>query len=223
MTLSPTEHSLVDLWQRHFPLVERPFAVAGEAVGLDEAATIATFGRLLDSGVISRIGAVVRPHTVGASTLAAIRVPPQHLDRVAAIVSNEPFVSHNYIREHDINLWFVVTGPNAGTVSASIARIAERTGLPVLDLPLLEAYHLDLGFSLHGEKKHGKRDIPQMKAPDYRHALRDRGLRAAIENGLPLVKRPYRDVGGQIGIDEGEVIGRLAQLTASGIVTGRST
>lgn len=218
MSLTEAEHALVDRWQRGFPLVERPFAIAGQAVGLDEAATISVFERLLGAGVISRIGAVVRPHTVGASTLAAIRVPPADLDHVAAIVNNSPFVSHNYLREHEINLWFVVTGPNAGTISQSIARIAESTGLPVLDLPLLQAYHLDLGFSLQ-EKKSGSRHVSRSPSCDYRPDLRDRGLLAAIENGLPIVERPYREVGDHIGIEEGEVIGRLEHLTSSGVVT----
>lgn len=219
MTLSPTEHLLVDRWQRDFPLVERPFAVAGKAVGIEESAAIAAFGRLLDSGFISRIGAVVRPHTVGASTLAAISVPASELDRVAAIVTDDPYVSHNYVREHPINLWFVVAGPNPGAVASSVARIAARTGLPVLDLPLLKAYHLDLGFSLRSDRKPSDQPVSRAASVDYRPDRQDRGLLAAIENGLPLVTRPYERVGERIGLAEDEVIARLEQLTASGVVS----
>lgn len=218
MTLSVSEQKLVDRWQRDFPLVERPFAVAGQPVGLDEPATIATFERLLGSGVISRIGAVVRPHTVGASTLAAMRVPPHDLERVAAIVSNSPFVNHNYEREHEINLWFVVTGPNPGTIAETLERLAAQTGLPVIDLPLLQAYHLDLGFALQPESER-PRAASASSLGDYSPDLRDRGLLAAIENGLPLVERPYREVGQSLGMEEREIIGRLENLTSSGIVT----
>ena len=100
MTPSATELALIERWQRDFPLELRPYATVGRAVGLDEAATIADFERLIDAGVITRIGAVVKPHTVGASTLAAMRVPRSRLDEVAAIVSTEPLVNHNYEREH---------------------------------------------------------------------------------------------------------------------------
>ena len=69
------------------------------------------------------------------------------LDRVD-IVSEYDEVNHNYEREHDFNLWFVLTAPTAGRISAVIDEITGRTGLPVMDLPLEEAFHIDLGFRL---------------------------------------------------------------------------
>jgi len=87
MTPSARDIALIDRWQRDFPLIERPFAEVGREFGRDEMAIIAAFRRLRYAGVISRIGAVVRPNTVGASTLAAMRVPPERLETVARIVS----------------------------------------------------------------------------------------------------------------------------------------
>lgn len=216
MNLSAPELSLVDRWQRNFPLVERPFEVVGRSIELDESATIATFERLIEHDVISRIGAVVKPNTVGASTLAAISVPPDRVETVAAVVSAELLVNHNYERDHAFNLWFVVAGPQPGAVTATIERIEQRTGLPVVNLPLLNAYHLDLGFSLTGTIE---RRIAIVSDDAYQPDLRDRGVLAAIEDGLPLVPCPYRDVGQHIGIEEEEVIGRLRQLTSARIVT----
>lgn len=211
------ELELIDRWQRDFPLVARPFDVAGRSIGLDEAETIAAFERLRDTGALSRIGAVVRPHTVGASTLAAMRVPAGRLEQVAAIVSDEAFVNHNYERTHAFNLWFVIAGPDSRAVSDTIVRIEMRTGLPVLDLPLLEAYHVDLGFPLSGGGRN-RRDVPNA-AGDYRPDALDRRLLSAIENGLPIVSHPYREVAEEIGVDEEDVIHRLRRLTASGILT----
>lgn len=152
MTPSALELGLIDAWQRNFPLVERPFVEIGRSAGLDEAATIAAFRRLCDAGIVSRIGAVVRPNSVGASTLAAMRVPPERLDAVAAAVSAESLVNHNYARTHDINLWFVIAGPHRQAVADTVRRIECTTGLTVIDLPLLQAYHIDLGFGLQGHR-----------------------------------------------------------------------
>src|SRR5262245_15377124 len=162
MMVTAAELELVDRWQRNFPLVPQPFAVVGEVAGLDEAATIASFTHLRDVEVLSRIGAVVRPNTVGASTLAAMRVPPDRIDEVAAIVSAEPLVTHNYEREHAINLWFVVAGPDAASLTATLSRIEQRADIQIIRLPLLEAYHLDLGFALTRERRAnrpGKRTV----------------------------------------------------------------
>jgi DNA-binding Lrp family transcriptional regulator len=217
MTLSGRELALVDRWQRDFPLVAHPFAAAGSAVGLDEATTIAIFRRLQEQGVLSRIGAVVRPHTVGASTLAAMRVPSERLEDVAACVSREPLVNHNYQRTHDFNLWFVIAGPDPASVTTTIARIEKQTKLSVLDLPLIQAYHLDLGFSLTGERDE-RRVRPGPKG-DYRVDQPERDLLAAIEDGLPIVARPYRAVAERIDRDEEDVLDRLSRLAAAGVVS----
>jgi DNA-binding Lrp family transcriptional regulator len=213
---SQTEFALLDRWQRGFPLTERPFARIADEAGLDEASTIETFGRLQGNGVISRIGAVIKPNTIGASTLAAMRVPPDRLADVAQLVSDEPLVNHNYERTHAINLWFVVAGPNRASVERTMARIEQQTGLPVLDLPLLQSFHIDLGFSLTGA---GSRRREAAVADEGREPdVFDRALLTAIEDGLPLVERPYRVIAAQLGLREDDVLDRLRGLTASGIV-----
>jgi DNA-binding Lrp family transcriptional regulator len=208
---------LLDRWQRNFPLVKKPFAVIGGAVGLDEGATIETFRHLIDAGAVARIGAVVRPHTLGASTLAAMRVPAGRLDDVADIVSREPLVNHNYARTHEFNLWFVVAGPDPAAVAATLDRIERRTGLSVLNLPLERAYHLDLGFSL-ARVADARQPAPR-RDDSVRADARDRALLAVLEDGLPLTVRPYREVAARSGLGEQDVLDRLRRLVRSGIVT----
>ncbi len=99
MTPNAVELALIDRWQDGFPLVEKPFEVVGRSAALDQDETIGIFRRMRANDIISRVGAVVRPNTVGASTLAAMQVPPELLERVADIVSREPLVTHNYERE----------------------------------------------------------------------------------------------------------------------------
>jgi len=119
-----------------------------EALGIEESEVIARLSRLTDSGAISRVGPVFRPKRVGLSTLAAIAVPSERLDSVAALVNSYAEVNHNYERDHVFNLWFVLTAEDQGRLSSVIAEISERTGLEVLDLPMLAEYHIDLGFPL---------------------------------------------------------------------------
>jgi DNA-binding Lrp family transcriptional regulator len=175
------------------------------------------FRNMRDKKVISRIGAVVRPNTVGASTLAAMEVPPERLEEVAGLVSREPLVTHNYERENRLNLWFVVAGADANAVSTTIERIMERTGIEVIDLPMLRAYHLGLGFPLQANTP-GRR-AGNGRRTDYSPQARDRRILAAIEDGLPLVERPYLAVADELQLHEGDVIGRLEHLIDAGVVT----
>jgi len=148
VTPGSLEHRLLNDFQRDFPLEPRPFAVIGQALGLDEQDVIERLEELKASGSIGRVGAAVRPGTVGASTLAAIRVPDARLAEVAEIVTAFPEVNHNYEREHDVNLWFVVTAPDESALTGVLDAISEATGLEVMDLRLLTPFHIDLGFDL---------------------------------------------------------------------------
>jgi DNA-binding Lrp family transcriptional regulator len=142
------DRRLLDEFQRDFPLESRPFAMLAERLGIGETEVLERLDRLQESGAISRIGAALAPHRAGWSTLAAMIVPEAEMTEIARLVSAYPEVNHNYEREHEFNLWFVVTAPSRERVDAVLCEIATRTWLPLLELPLEEAYRLDLGFPL---------------------------------------------------------------------------
>lgn len=146
--LTELEKQLLDGFQKDFPLHPRPFALIAERLGVDEDTVLDLLCELQERGLISRVGAVVEPHRAGYSTLAAMRVPADMLEAVGSFVASHPEVNHCYEREHDINLWFVVAASSRRRVDEVLADIEYRTGLAVLDLPLEEAFRLDLGFPL---------------------------------------------------------------------------
>ena len=146
--LDTVDRRLLDDFQRDFPLHPRPFAALADRLGVTEWEVLERLRRLQEQGAISRIGAVLAPHRAGWSTLAAMMVPVEQLEEVAELVSSYPEVNHNYEREHELNLWFVVTAPSRERVEGVLQEIETRSGCSVLDLPLLEAYRLDLGFAL---------------------------------------------------------------------------
>lgn len=146
--MDPIDRRLLNEFQRDFPLEARPYATLAQRLGTAEAEVIERLARLSRDGAVSRVGAVFPPHAVGASTLAALAAPVSRLEDIAALVSAYPEVNHNYQREHRLNLWFVITAPSRPRVQVVLADIAVRTGLEVLDLPLMEHYHIDLGFDL---------------------------------------------------------------------------
>ena len=129
------EFRLLNDYQHDFPLVAAPFAAMAAALGVSETDVLATLARLQERGVVSRVGAVVRPRSIGASTLAALAVPEGELERVAQMVSAYPEVNHNYQREHHYNLWFVVAAPDELALQRVLREIEERSGCRVLYLP----------------------------------------------------------------------------------------
>lgn len=146
--LDKIDRRLLSDFQHGFPLVARPFAVLADRLGIDEVEVIERLRRLRQIGAVSRLGAVVRPNAAGTSTLAAMAVPPEALESVAALVSAYPEVNHNYQRDHRLNLWFVVAADSRVRVEAVLAEITLRTGTAVLDLPMVQDFHIDLGFPI---------------------------------------------------------------------------
>jgi len=146
--ITELQRRLIDRYQRGLPLVPRPFAAMAEVLDVEEEQIIAALDDLRHAGKLSRVGAIVEPHTAGASTLAAMAVDEDELEDVAARISAVPEVNHNYEREHELNLWFVVTAADATQLDAAIERIKTATGRTVIRLPLEEAYHLDTGFAI---------------------------------------------------------------------------
>ena len=145
---SVADKRLLNDFQRDFPLEPRPYARIAETLGVTEEDVLAGLADLKTRGMVSRVGAIVQPNTVGVSTLAAMAVPPERLEQVAAIVNAEPGVNHNYEREHLINLWFVVAAADEDALAEALERVERKSGIPVLDLKLEQAFHIDLGFEL---------------------------------------------------------------------------
>lgn len=148
LLLDEVDRRLLNDFQRDFPLTERPYAAVAVRLGVDEAEVLRRLERLSSAGAVSRVGPVLRPQRVGASTLAAMAVPAERLAEVAELVNAFPEVNHNYAREHRFNLWFVLTAVDQERLAELIEEIEARTGIEVLDLPMLEEYHIDLGFPL---------------------------------------------------------------------------
>ncbi len=145
---SRLEQQLLNDFQHGLPLSPTPYADIAEKLGVYESTVIENLQRLQTEGVISRVGAVFRPNRVGVSTLAAMAVPEQELETIADIVSSFDEVNHNYERDHQFNLWFVVVATDDESLQSTLAEIEKRSGYKVMDLPMMEDYFIDLGFEL---------------------------------------------------------------------------
>jgi DNA-binding Lrp family transcriptional regulator len=211
--------AMLDDWQRDFPLVPAPFAHVAATLGTSEAAVLHEFGRLQREGSVSRIGAVWGAGAGGAGMLCALAVPAARLVDVAAMVSAEPGVNHNYEREHDWNLWFVVTGHDRDAVAATVDRLEVRSGLRALRLPMRRAYRIDLGFDLFDAAAPVAMHGADGAAPHVEPvAVSDRPLAALLEAGLPLVARPYDAWADALGRPRDALLGTLARWQREGTV-----
>lgn len=145
---SDLEFILLNDYQKKFPMTERPFQTIAFELNTNEETVINAYRKLLADGKISRVGPIFAPGVFGFSTLAAMKIPEEKIEQIANIVSSFPEVNHNYLRSHEINLWFVVMACDLEKLNSVIEKIEIMTGFPVYPFPLEQEYKIDLGFSM---------------------------------------------------------------------------
>lgn len=143
--LDDLDRRIINALQEGFPLSEEPYREAGEALGLSEDELLARLERLLRQRVLTRFGPMYQAERMGgAFVLAALKVPEERFDQIAATVNGFPEVAHNYRREHALNMWFVIAVERAESVAATVAAIEAATGLRVFAFPKEREYLVDL-------------------------------------------------------------------------------
>jgi DNA-binding Lrp family transcriptional regulator len=224
--LDEVDARLVDGYQSGFPVEDRPFRRVGQALGVSEDEAVARVDRLRDRGIFRRFGAVLNPPVIGSSTLAAVQAPAEEFDEIAAVVNGYDQVNHNYRRDHEWNMWFVVTAATRERRDRILAEIEERTGCDVLNLPMLTDYYIDLEFPVVNDDRFARETQPETEV-DATHISEeaaadlcdlDRRLLLEIQDGFPLSATPYRDVAAAIDADVGDVVAAVDRLLASGCI-----
>jgi DNA-binding Lrp family transcriptional regulator len=220
--MEPLTQRLLNDFQRNFPLDPAPFDRIARDLHTRTERVLGLYRQLKRDGAVSRIGPVFRPNTVGVSTLAAMAVPSAELERTAAVVNRFVQVNHNYEREHRYNLWFVVTAADRPALESALRAIESEAGYPVLVLPLVRDYHIDLGFRMRLDTgaaiepdADAQRGATAADEPAC-HAAED--LIEAVQDGIPLVARPYRDIGRRLNWSEQAVIDALRDMLDHGVV-----
>ena len=146
--LTNLQKKLLNDFQRDFPLTLTPYADIAAQLNVTENEVLQALHELNQRQFISRIGAIIPPNQIGVSTLAAISVPENELEFVAAQINRFSEVNHNYERENALNLWFVLIATDAAHLNNVIRAIENETGYDVLRFPLEKELFIDLSFQV---------------------------------------------------------------------------
>ena len=142
-SLDATDRAILNALQVGFPLTPRPFADAGESLGVAEGDLIVRLTRLREIGAITRFGPFYDAEAMGgAFCLCAMDVPQARFEEVVTLVNALPEVAHNYERAHRLNMWFVLACEKPEGIGKAAARIERETGLKVLRFPKLHEFFI---------------------------------------------------------------------------------
>lgn len=136
---------LINYLQDGFPICDRPYLQVANELSLTESDVLERLKTLLENGTLTRFGALYNAERIGgALTLAALKVPEIDFENVSKIVNAFPEVAHNYARNHELNMWFVVATETPQQLAETLEKITQQTGLPVFNMPKINEYFVGL-------------------------------------------------------------------------------
>ncbi len=217
--LSRFEKKLCNALQQGLPLCARPFAeIAGE-LGTDEATVLEETRALLKAGVIRRVCAVVNHRALGMSgTLVTAHVPPEKLAEVAEAVNRLPGVSHNYLRNHNYNLWFTLQEKTPQRMQQTLRDLEQQSGVVFHSLPVTRVFKLDVRFDAEAEEDVLVQETPRVPGTEPVALNADQeSLLAQLPGNLEVEPRPYEAF--RAGRwSEDEVLRLLGELQDAGVI-----
>jgi DNA-binding Lrp family transcriptional regulator len=186
----------------------RPFADLGKHCGLMEDETMARVKALKEAKVIRQISAIFDTRSLGyASSLVAAKIAPELLDKAVAVINSHPGVSHNYLRNHEFNLWYTLAVPPTSRLGleGTVALLHNLSGAESTRLlPTLRLFKIGVRFDVEGGARPGDQAAPAYTEANRQAAepLTDREIAfvRVMQRDLPLVPAPFVAVAEELGM-----------------------
>jgi DNA-binding Lrp family transcriptional regulator len=139
------DKKIINHLQDGFPICESPYQVVATELGLTESVLIDRLKHLLEIGILSRFGPMYHAEQMGGElTLAAVKAPQDRFEKIAEAINALPEVAHNYARNHELNMWFVIATDQSKKLADVIDEIEQKTGLSVVNMPKIKEYYVGL-------------------------------------------------------------------------------
>ena len=207
--------------QNDFPLTARPFSALGESLGSSEEEVLEEVRRLKEEGIIRQTSAIFDTKRLGYdSSLVAFRVPEDRIEDAAETINAHPGVSHNYLRNHDFNIWFTLAVPPDSRLGllGTIARLKRLSGAEEsIVLPTMKMFKISVKLDTTGkqskkEKVHKKVYKPlKMRARHYA-AIRE------LQKDIPLVPEPFAEAVQRLNISYDELFAMAEEFKEAGVM-----
>jgi DNA-binding Lrp family transcriptional regulator len=214
--ISEKDKALLALIQSGFPLVNRPFRVIAEKLGLTESEVMGAVQSLQHRRVIREFGPVFDTRRLGyISTLVAATIERDRAVEISATMLTINEITHNYYREGDFNLWFTITARDRSVLEDIIQWVEKFPGVSrVLDLPVEKMIKLNAIFG-GGARKNG---FSGKTSPPTPLDEEDKPIIRVLQTGLPVVEQPFLAVAAELDRSEDDLIGRIRKWLENGTI-----
>jgi DNA-binding Lrp family transcriptional regulator len=217
--LDEADKRLLNLLQGSFPIAPRPYAHVAELAGLPEQEVLTRTKRLVDERIIREITPIFDTRVLGySSMLVAAKVDPENPWRAAKLINSHPGVSHNYLRDHDFNIWFTIaTEPDSPLGLDGTLDVLQRlTGAEsVRQLPTLRLFkiRMDLEMEKGTDALAAAAEVADHKEPEAIDLSdRDVAVIRATQGPMDVVAEPFAAAAAELGVSQPELLDHLESM-----------
>jgi siroheme decarboxylase len=223
--LDELDKRLLNLMQGRFPIEPRPYARVAELAEIGEEEAMTRVQHLLDQRIIRQVTPIFDTRALGySSMLVAAKVDPENPHRAARVINAHPGVSHNYLRNHEFNLWFTIaTEPDSQLgLDGTLDVLAREAGAEsVRQLPTLKLFKIRMDLEMEGSTEDLARaavaaDPVELEPQPYDDF--DVAVIRALQGDMPVVPEPYAPAAQELGITQTRFLDHLAGMQERGLL-----
>ena len=143
---------ILEAVQNDFPLCENPYRFIADKLQISRDQLWDRISRLIDKGLIRRIGCSFDSRKLGfCSTLAAVKVSDDLVERASEVIGAFAEVTHSYLRKDDFNIWFTIIAIDQDRIENILEQIRSTLSLEssqILNLPMKRMFKLNARFDI---------------------------------------------------------------------------
>ncbi|MCW3033649.1 MAG: putative transcriptional regulator, AsnC family [Solirubrobacterales bacterium] len=223
--LDDVDRKLLNLMQGSFPIAPHPYRHVAGLAGVTEQEVMGRVQHLLDKRIIRQVTPIFDTRALGySSMLVAAKVDPEHPHRAAQVINEHPGVSHNYLRNHEFNLWFTIaTEPDSELgLEGTLEVLAREAGAEsVRQLPTLKLFKIRMDLEMEGDTQ-ALSSATEVKAPvelePQPYDERDIAVIRALQGDMPVVSEPYVPAAAELGMSVEALLDHLAAMQERGLL-----
>lgn len=215
------QNELLYQMQNAFPLTQRPFKVLAEGLNGTENEVISLVQSLKEQKIIRQTSAIFDTKRLGyASSLVAFKVPEDHIGSASSLINAHPGVSHNYLRDHDYNMWFTlaVAPESKFGLEKTVQLLAEQAGVnDFIILPTLKMFKISVKMDTTGMRSK-KEEVKKAAHKNLELTPQHIAVIKALQNDIQVTEEPFKDIVEQLGIPYEAFFGLTKELIESGVM-----
>jgi DNA-binding Lrp family transcriptional regulator len=223
--LDDLDRRLLNLMQGSFPIAPRPYLHVAQLAGVPEEEVLGRVAHLLEKRIIRQVTPIFDTRALGySSMLVAAKVDPEHPHRAAHVINEHPGVSHNYLRNHEFNLWFTIAvEPDSQLgLDGTLEVLAREAGAEsVRQLPTLKLFKIRMDLEMEGDTSAlasaAEANEPAELEPQPYDEL-DIAVIRALQGDMPVVPEPYAPAAAAMGMPQEGLLDHLAGMQERGLL-----